>query len=408
MSKYTTELRFICETSAGYDESKGYSDVKTILQTAAPKIFNFDYPIFDEDYRLPLEIKILRHYYTREISEETVGLWRLRLEDKMNMIMPLYNQLYKSELIKFNPMYDVDLIRDHKTENNGESNNTSNRVLHSDNQQTSTGTRDDTTHGVTTGSTNTTTDNRINGTIDTTTNNTSNGNVDVTNESKAQGTVDTTNQNTNNGTIDVTNSGNTSEESKTNKSGSGWQLYSDTPQGGIEGINVSLDEGDLGKMLYLTNATKTTNTENTTSSGKGETHGTSKQTNNDSSNGVSNVVSVDASNEASKTTRTDTQEGTTNVVNSEESNGKSRANSTEDTQGTLNSQSNVNTNGQIDTNEGITGKNTITSTEDYLEHVRGKQGASSYSRLLNEFRETFLNIDKMLIEELNDLFFGLW
>ena len=30
------------------------------------------------------------------------------------------------------------------------------------------------------------------------------------------------------------------------------------------------------------------------------------------------------------------------------------------------------------------------------------------SELLEEFRRTFLNIDAMVIEELSDLFFGLW
>ena len=80
---------------------------------------NFIAPIFDENYRVPLEIKIIRHFYTREIGEETFGLWQLRLCDRLNVIMPYYNQLYKSELIKFNPMYDVDLTTEHERANDG-------------------------------------------------------------------------------------------------------------------------------------------------------------------------------------------------------------------------------------------------------------------------------------------------
>ena len=57
---------------------------------------------------------------------------------------------------------------------------------------------------------------------------------------------------------------------------------------------------------------------------------------------------------------------------------------------------------------GETGSNSITSTEDYLEHVQGKRNGSSYAQLLKEYRETCLNIDKMIIEDLYDLFFGLW
>lgn len=111
MSKYTTELRFICETEAGYNQSQGYKKVNEILATAAPKIFDFDFPIYDENYRLTLETKILKHYYTREISEETYGLWKLRLDAALNEIMPYYNQLYKSAILEFNPLYDVDVQR---------------------------------------------------------------------------------------------------------------------------------------------------------------------------------------------------------------------------------------------------------------------------------------------------------
>ena len=93
MSKYTTEVRYICETAAGYNSSQDRPKVAQILAEAAPKIFDFDFPIFDEDYRLPLEIKILRHYYTREICAETVGLWKLWLEDKMNLILKMIDAI---------------------------------------------------------------------------------------------------------------------------------------------------------------------------------------------------------------------------------------------------------------------------------------------------------------------------
>lgn len=112
MSKYTTQLRYICEVEAGYTESQPYSKVNEIVRAAAPKIFNSDdWPIFDENYRLALEIKILKAYYTEEIGLETVGLWKLRLNQKLSEIMPYYNQMYKSELLEFNPLYDVDLTR---------------------------------------------------------------------------------------------------------------------------------------------------------------------------------------------------------------------------------------------------------------------------------------------------------
>lgn len=112
MSKYTTEVRFICETLSGLDQSVGYNDVEQVISNSREKIFDFDYPVFDENYRSVLETKILKHYYTREIGFETLGLWKLKLNTKLNEIMPYYNQLYKSELLEFNPFYTTDITRE--------------------------------------------------------------------------------------------------------------------------------------------------------------------------------------------------------------------------------------------------------------------------------------------------------
>ena len=122
MSKYTTEVRYICETNAGLKESKGYKSVAEVIANSRTKIFDFDYPIYDESYRSVLETKILKHYYTREIGLETVGLWKLKLDTKMNEIMPYYNQLYKSALIEFNPMYTTDLYKEGNKDASGDSN----------------------------------------------------------------------------------------------------------------------------------------------------------------------------------------------------------------------------------------------------------------------------------------------
>ena len=53
-------------------------------------------------------------------------------------------------------------------------------------------------------------------------------------------------------------------------------------------------------------------------------------------------------------------------------------------------------------------EHSINNTEDYLQHVQGKQGGISMSKMITEFRQTFLNIDMMIIDNLSDLFFGLW
>ncbi len=145
MSKYTTELRFICETEAGKTESVGFSDVDEVITAALPHIFDFDFPIFDENYRVPLETKIIRHYYTREIGLETYGLWKLKLQTKLNEIMPYYNKLYNSELYTYNPLYDVDMTTTHVGRKTGENTNVDSRISERNNSGTSKNVGDETT-----------------------------------------------------------------------------------------------------------------------------------------------------------------------------------------------------------------------------------------------------------------------
>lgn len=148
MSKYTTEVRFICETASGLGESKGYADVDTIITNAIPKIFTFTFPIFDENYRTVLEKKILKHFYTREICEETVGLWKLRLDAKLNEIMPYYNKLYNSELLEFNPLYTANLTRKKKTDYDSNRNTSNNGTVNSTSNSNGSGTGTNTNVGL--------------------------------------------------------------------------------------------------------------------------------------------------------------------------------------------------------------------------------------------------------------------
>lgn len=227
MSKYTTEVRFICEQKAGLEESVGFEQIDSVIAKSWNKIFTTKCSFFDEDYRSVLCAKILKHYYTREIGMETAGLWMLWMNRRMEEIMPYYNQLYRSAQLEFNPFHDVDYYREGNRQNDGTSE--------------------------TKGSSKNTQDN-------------------VTRD-----------------------------------------LYSETPQGALNGVESE---------TYLTDARK-----------------------------------VMQDNEANNT---------------------------------------------------YNDNNTTNTTEDYLEHVYGKMGTVNYSKLLNEYRTTLLNIDMQIIEEFSDLFMGLW
>lgn len=242
MSKYTTELRFICESKAGLSDSVGFNQIDDVISNSWNKIFD-NFPIFDESYRSVLCSKILKHYYTREISAETVGLWQLWLNTRMSEIMPYYNKLYESALLEFDPFKDVNYSRNHG--------------------------------GTFTG------DTRRNGRSD----------VSVDNSVTSNGTSNSKN------------------------------LFSDTPQGAITNIE---------NESYLTNATLIKDTD-------------------------------------------------TNTTNTD---GNSTTQNTETTG--------------------------ITNTDNWIETIVGKQSTVSYSKLLQEFRDTFLNIDVMIINDLSDLFMNLW
>lgn len=108
MSKYTTEVRFICEQLAGLNNSVGFSSVDSVIDQAWQSIFTTNQDVFN-GYKEVICKKILKHYYTREIGYETVGLWKLKLNTRFEEIIPYYNNIYRVTAMEFNPLYDVDV-----------------------------------------------------------------------------------------------------------------------------------------------------------------------------------------------------------------------------------------------------------------------------------------------------------
>lgn len=90
MSKFTTELRYIIDT-LGIGSTR-----EEKIATAADEIFADYWTTEDPAYKKALEIKILRHYYMREIGAETYALWKLQINTELAEIMPKYNTLYKN------------------------------------------------------------------------------------------------------------------------------------------------------------------------------------------------------------------------------------------------------------------------------------------------------------------------
>ena len=60
------------------------------------------------------------------------------------------------------------------------------------------------------------------------------------------------------------------------------------------------------------------------------------------------------------------------------------------------------------------GKSTNTSTsadntnENYTRHIKGKRGSVTYNKLISEYRKNIINIDEQIINDLKDLFMGIY
>lgn len=63
-----------------------------------------DYPIFSESYRPLLNSKIVEHFRFCEIGSETPAMFKYYINRTMNEIMPFYNDLYKTTLLDFEPL----------------------------------------------------------------------------------------------------------------------------------------------------------------------------------------------------------------------------------------------------------------------------------------------------------------
>ena len=292
-ASYTMDVRTICETYAEV-ESPAWSDqtnVDTVIDSAIPKVFNFSFPIFSEDYRKTLEHHILQHFYTREIAFQTVGRWKLGLQQKLNDIMPYYNKLYESQELDVDPFNNIDV-----TETSESSGNTTSK------------------------------------------NNTTRNGTSVTNgSSETNDTADGTSGTETNGKTTTNNS----QDTTANRT----DAFSDTPQGTLSNVD---------NLTYLTEYRKIGENNNVTDTGEQTTTGNADVTTHDETN------------------------------------------------------SNTKTNSQTETDSTETASGETTNSGNYTKTIKGKNTGTSYSELITAYRETFLNIDMMIIEELEELFLQIY
>ena len=70
--------------------------VPNLAKEGHERIFNFEYPLTNKVNKEKFECMILNHFLMRRINFDTVLLFQVQLENKLNEIMPFYNKLFES------------------------------------------------------------------------------------------------------------------------------------------------------------------------------------------------------------------------------------------------------------------------------------------------------------------------
>ena len=126
MSRYTVELREIVETFSR-EEVEGYFkdyNLEDYLTEQEISVIN-ERGTWSKDR---LARKIVDHYYMREISVETVGLFIQRAKVAMQEIMEEKLPLIYSAAIKYDPLVNVDYSETYAGTNNATNNATSSQT----------------------------------------------------------------------------------------------------------------------------------------------------------------------------------------------------------------------------------------------------------------------------------------
>lgn len=377
MSSYTTQLRYACEQFSGFDPvtELPFKTVDEIVAAARESIFDFQYPIYDPEYKPVLEDLILEHFYTREICAESWGLFKLYLSRKLREIMPYYNKLYLSALLEYNPLHDVDITRTREGHASGVSNSETDRRGTSANN----GTMSRTENGTSAGTSHETRE--TDGTVTDNKTITGSGSKDGTERTATE--TDTTTSSTG-----TKNSSSEYSDSSTERN-----AYSKTPEGsvlGVEGDGSGDPENNVSDNYYITDYRKIRNSKD------GDASGTERTTGSETGHSESEGTRTTGEETTSRTTEAGTT-GTDETVEINVSTSGTTRGTTEEESETAGS-----------TTDNATGETTFANLDGYIEHVTGKQGAGSYSAMILEYRETIINIDAMILNELDCCFMQIY
>ena len=373
MAYYTVRLRDVVESETHYG-SPMQPTHKERIEMGRQKVFDFDYPLFDESYRKEFETRFIRNFYMNEISEETFGLWKFKLETWLNLHMPYFNQLYRSTLLEYDPLINTD----YKVTSLGKKN-----VKFDEKGNTTVDTTIDKT-----GSKKFAEDKE--GTVTNDGNSTTNTKDNLDSENNVKGNVNT--DTTSNGTSDVNKNGTVSDVETKNGTDKGVknqnsfdrQINTNTPDSRLQ---ITTNEDGTGIIEYASeiNEDKKTFKEdhdnNTTENNKNDrtseeiTAGKTSETGNSKTDATSDTTHKENATGSSDTTAHNEEKSTGNTVANTSTN--------EGTKG--------NVSGGSDTNR------LTDEVKDYIEHRVGKQGVETYPEMVMKFRKAMINVDEQIL-----------
>lgn len=374
MASYTLTIREILTDLCIANDIKPSSKPNVLIKQSKDFLFDFDYPIFDDSYKNVLETKICKHFFMREIGLETYALFKFKLDVLLNEIMPYHNQMYKSTLFEFNPFYNTDLKTSHQKISTGDSTDKGHiNVGFGEHKDTVSNDWHKTNNNVTDKPNNQVAKEYKSKDI-----NRYNSNVEHVFEEENTTTLQHTETTKNTGSTETEVVNNHSDRQT---------LHSDTPQGTISMIK------DVDGYLSGADVTKEDNT------------GLSQVTDDTQSvltyGGNSDLVSKTGINHDLKS-GDDTIEHSgidktittgTNITNTDTL-VHDAVDVDEDTSSTTITDSNNDSN--------------FTNVDDFAEHVIGKSSGETFSEMLLKFRDTFVNIDMDVINDIEQLFMQIY
>lgn len=80
-------------------------------------IFDFDYPLFRNEYKEQFEQNFINYFMFHEIGSETVAKFKFRLQTRLKIIMPYWNKIYMTQELEQRILDNYDVTETYSSKN---------------------------------------------------------------------------------------------------------------------------------------------------------------------------------------------------------------------------------------------------------------------------------------------------